>query len=124
MKFLSDEWFKKVEELRSSAGNLNIPEALAKITINVKMSDTNQELQLKGGEFVKGRAPDAAATITLKSDLAKKIFIENDAQAGMQAFMAGELTVDGDVTKIMEIQTIQPSSEQKALLRKIKEITD
>ena len=124
MKFLSDEWFNKVDELKSSAGNLNVPDALAKITINVKMSDTGQELQLKGGEFVKGKAPDAAATITLKTELAKKIFIENDAQAGMQAFMAGELTVDGDVTKIMEIQTIQPSNEQKALLRKIKDITD
>jgi hypothetical protein len=124
MKFLSDDWFKKVDEFRAQAGNLNVPEALAKITINVKMSDTNQEFQLKAGEFVKGLAPDAAATLTLKSDLAKKIFIENDAQAGMQAFMAGELTVDGDVTKIMEVQTIQPSAEQKALIKKIQGITD
>jgi len=124
MKFLSDEWFSKVDELKNAAGELNIPEALASIVVNVKVPDTSSELHMRGGDYKKGLADDAAATLTLSSDLAKKIFIENDAQAGMQAFMSGELTVDGDVTKIMEIQTVQPSDEQKALLKQIQAITD
>ena len=124
MKFLSDEWFAKVKELREGAGELNVPAELSSIVINVKVSDSDHTLQMKGGDFLPGLADDAAATITLNSDLAKKLFIENDYQAGMQAFMAGELTVDGDVTKIMELQTVQPSDEQKALLAKIAEFTD
>ena len=124
MEFLSDEWFTKVDELRNAAGELNIPDALQTIVINVKVDDGKQELHMKGGEFHPGQAADASATLSLSKDLAKKIFIENDSQAGMQAFMSGELKVDGDVTKIMELQTVQPSDEQKALLKQIKEITE
>ena len=127
MKFLSDEWFAKVDEMRAEAGDLEIPEALAAVTINVTVTQEgadDEKMNLKGGDFVKGHADDAPTTLTVSADLAKKIFIDGDSQAGMQAFMAGEIKVEGDMSKIMELQMVQPSDGQKSLLRKIREITD
>jgi putative sterol carrier protein len=126
MKFLSDEWFAKVDELRAAAGDLDIPEALAAVTINVTVTQDggDQQMNLKGGDFVKGHADDAPTTLTVSADLAKKIFIDGDSQAGMQAFMAGEIKVEGDMSKIMELQMVQPSDGQKALLKQIRGITD
>lgn len=127
MKFLTDEWFEKVDQMRADAGDLEIPEALAAVTINVTVTEEGGEdlkMNLNGGDFIKGHSDDAPTTLTLTSDLAKKIFIDGDSQAGMQAFMAGEIKVEGDMSKIMELQMVQPSDAQKALLKQIREITD
>lgn len=127
MKFLSDEWFVKVDEMRAAAGDLDIPETLAAVTINVTVTEEGSDdlkMNLNGGDFVKDHAGDAPTTLTLTADLAKKIFIDGDSQAGMQAFMAGEIKVEGDMSKIMELQMVQPSEPQKALLKQIREITD
>jgi putative sterol carrier protein len=126
MKFLSDEWFKKVDELRAEAGELDVPPNLKSVLINITVTgdEGERKMQLKGGDFIAGHDPAAPTTLTLKGDLAKKIFIERDAQAGMQAFMAGEIKIEGDMSKLMELQMVQPSDKQKQLLKRIREITD
>ncbi len=125
MKFLSDEWFKKVDELRAEAGDLEVPANLKSVLINITVAgDAERKMCLRGGDFVAGHDAAAATTLTLKEDLAKKIFIDRDAQAGMQAFMAGEIKIEGDMSKLMELQMVQPSEKQKQLLRRIREITD
>lgn len=126
MEFLSDEWFTKVDELKQAAGELNVPEAMADIVINVIVTNGDEEkkMHMKGGEFLNGHDDAAPATLTVAKDLARKIFIENDQAAGMQAFMAGEIKLEGDMSKVMALQTTPASDEQKALLAKIAEITD
>ena len=126
MEFLSDEWFAKVDELKNAAGDLNVPEAMQDIVINVNVTngDDVKKMHLKNGEFHNGFEDAAPATLTVEKELAKKIFIDNDQAAGMQAFMAGEIKLEGDMSKVMALQTSPPSDEQKALLAKIKEITD
>jgi putative sterol carrier protein len=124
MKFLSDEWFAKVDELRAEAGDLEIPPALAAMLINVTVTgDQTRDMHMKGGEFVKGHDPGAPTSITLPAELARKIFIEGDVAAGMQGFMAGEIKVEGDMSKLMEMQTVQPSAKQRELLGKVKGLT-
>lgn len=126
MKFLSDEWFAKVDELRKEAGDLEVPEALQSIVLNINVTDQDggKKMHMKGGEFHPDHDDSAQATLSLSSDLARKIFIENDVQAGMQAFMAGEIQIEGDMTKVMELQQVQPSDKQKELMKKIQEITE
>ena len=41
----------------------------------------------------------------------------------MQAFLTGEMKVEGDLAKVVAMQTIEPSAPQKALTVKIAEIT-
>lgn len=126
MKFLSSEWFDKVTELRAAAGDLKLPPQIAETVINVTLTDVDggKKIHIAGGDFKENHADSAAVSLSLKSELLRKLFLELDAQAGMQAFFAGEIKVEGDVTKLMELQTYQPSDNQKALLGKIVEMTD
>lgn len=125
MQFLSTEWFTKVSELRAAA-QVEVPEQIANSVINVTLNDrdSDNEVHLAAGEFVSGHREDAGVTLTLSSDLLRKVFLEMDSQAGMQAFFAGEIKVDGDVSKLMELQTYQPGDKEKALIAEIIAITD
>jgi putative sterol carrier protein len=126
-KFLSDEWFSKVKELTEDAGELNIPGPLKDLTINlnVTLADNSiKNVHLAGGQFIQGTKAGAPVTVSLPADIAKKIFIDMDQQAGMQAFMSGQMRVEGDVTKLMVLQTVQPSPDLRDLLEDVKDITE
>lgn len=125
LEFLSDEWFAKVKELRDAAGDVEAPAALADLAINITVSadDGDKQMSLVGGMIEEGHQGDAPTTMILPADLAKQIFIEGDQSAGMQGFMSGQIRVEGDMSKLMALQTAQPSDGQKALMDKIQEVT-
>ncbi len=60
-----------------------------------------------------GQAPNADVTVYMTFADAKAILVTGDAQAGMQAFMAGRITVNGDMTKLMALQ--QSGADQAAV---------
>jgi hypothetical protein len=124
-EFLSPEWFTKVDELIAAAGDLKIPDAMKAAEVNVTVTSPKGETQLfmKDGLFFQGHQPSAAASVSVSSDLARKIFVEGDAAAGVQAFLSGEMKVDGDLAKLVALQTVEPSEPQKQLTKKIAEIT-
>jgi hypothetical protein len=80
-------------------------------------------LAMKEGLFTRGHRPDFATTLTLSADLARKIFIDGDTAAGVQAFLEGSIKVDGDLAKLVAMQTVEPSEPQKRLTRQIAAIT-
>ena len=125
VEFLSDEWFAKVKEIRESAGDVEAPAALADLVININVSGDGGEkhLALVGGMIEEGQRDDASTTLTLPADLAKRIFIEGDQSAGMQGFMSGQIKVDGDMSKLMSLQSAQPTDDQKQLMKQIQDIT-
>ncbi|MBZ2188213.1 SCP2 sterol-binding domain-containing protein [Alcanivorax sp. JB21] len=124
-EFLSDEWFAKVDELRAAAGDIEAPAALADLVINITIGTDNGEKQmaLVGGMLEQGHHADAPTTMILPADLAKRIFIEGDQSAGMQGFMSGQIRVEGDMSKLMALQTAQPTGAQVELMKKIQEVT-
>jgi hypothetical protein len=126
MKFPSDEWFSKVDELAAAAGDLDVPPQLAGLVININVegADGGQQMQVDGGRFRRGHSDKGEVTIGLSEDLARKLFVDQDMSAGMQAFMAGEIKIEGDMTKLMAFQTTPMSEKQKALISQVKEITD
>jgi putative sterol carrier protein len=64
-------------------------------------------------------------TLTTDYDTARKIFVDQDQAAGMQAFMAGKIKVQGDMMKMMAMQTSMPQDEvAKTIAVEIKEITE
>jgi hypothetical protein len=123
--FLSDAWFTEVDALVAAAGDLQIPEAMKAVEINLTVTSPAGDipLNLEQGLFKRGHKAGASTTLTLDFDLARKIFVEGDAAAGMQAFMAGQIKVDGDLSKVMAMQMSPPSEPQKALTKKIAAIT-
>jgi hypothetical protein len=88
-------------------------------TINAHMDTSSGELEMDTGHI------DAAdLTVTLDYDTAKAIFVDGNPQAGMQAFMAGKIKVQGDMTKLMAMQSGAPDPTQLEVAAKIKEITE
>ena len=123
--FLSTEWFAKVDELISAAGDLRIPDAMKAVEVNVTVTSAsgNAELFMKDGLFYRGHRAGVQTSISLSEELARKIFLEADAAAGVQAFMTGEMKVEGDLAKLVAMQTVDPSPQQVALTKQIAAIT-
>jgi putative sterol carrier protein len=123
--FLTDDWFATVETLTAQAGDLNLPPALANLAINVVIADTqgSTELALDGGKIVKGLSSNAKTTLNMDAETLRKVFLEFDMAAAMQAFMTGKIKVQGDMSQLMALQTAKPSAEQKDLFKKVLEQT-
>jgi hypothetical protein len=125
--FLSDDWFAEVRKIRDEA-NLPAPTGPgADMKLNIVVTggpSGDKEINMSGGDFGEGLIDDAPTKLTVPYEVAKKTFIENDQQAGMQAFMQGQIKVEGDMSKLMAMQTQQPSPEQAELQKKIASITN
>lgn len=119
--FLTDDWFATVETLTAQAGELNLPPALNNLAINLIVTEaaSSTELALAGGKLQKGLAEQARTTLTMDGETLRKVFLEFDMTAAMQAFMTGKIKVQGDMTQLMALQTAKPSPEQKALFKNI-----
>jgi hypothetical protein len=124
-EFLSDAWFDKVDELIAAAGDLKIPPEMRAVEVNVTVTAPNRsvELFMKDGLFTRGHREGVATRLTLAEALARKIFVDGDAAAGVQAFLAGEMQVEGDLAKLVAMQTVEPSAPQQQLAKRIAEIT-
>ncbi|OUY07670.1 SCP2 sterol-binding domain-containing protein [Acinetobacter populi] len=123
--FLTDDWFSTVEQLTTEAGDLNLPPALANLALNLVVTDADGETQLslEGGKIQKGLADNAKTTLNMDAETLRKVFLEFDMAAAMQAFMTGKIKVQGDMSQLMALQTAQPSAEQKTLFKRILEHT-
>ena len=123
--FLTDDWFATVEQLTAQAGDLNLPPALANLALNLVVTgnEGTTELALDSGKIVKGSAANAKTTLNLDGDTLRKVFLEFDMAAAMQAFMTGKIKVQGDMSQLMALQTAKPSQEQKDLFKKVLEQT-
>jgi hypothetical protein len=124
--FLSDEWFDAVEELRSEAPEPT--DAMKSLTLNIVVAggpDGDKEIHMAAGQFDKGLVDDAPTKLTVPYDVAKAIFIEGNQQAGMQAFMSGQIRVEGDMSKLMAMQAGAGAAtpEQAAFQQKLKDLT-
>jgi len=71
-----------------------------------------------------GHVENPDVTITTDYETAKSVFIDGNPQAGMQAFMAGKVQIQGDMTKLMVMQQAPPDEAAQELQEKIREITE
>src|SRR5688500_10869828 len=126
LEFLTHEWFTDTKKIRDAANAPAPTGAAADLTLNIVVTGApggDKEVHIKAGEFGEGLIADAPTKLTVPFEVAKKTFIERDQQAGMQAFMQGQIKVEGDMSKLMAMQTIQPSAEEVEIQKKIAEIT-
>ena len=125
--FLSEPWFDEVAKLMASAGDLKLPAPMRNVKVNVtikRAAGGDVPAFVQDGVVARGHRDGADATITLDEALARKLFVEADAAAGVQAFLEGQLSIEGDLAKVVAMQTAEPSAEQKALAKRIAQITD
>ena len=130
--FLSDEWMAEAKAIRAKYAGQT-----AKVTQTLKINQivtgapfgdgtVQSYLDTSSGDVVMdlGSLEDADVTVTTDYDTAKAIFVLQDAAAGMQAFMTGKIQVQGDMMKLMAMQTAMPTDEaSQAIAEEIKAIT-
>ena len=128
LEFLSDDWFTKVHELMTEHG-ADAP-ATTSMMLNMVVTDTpwgerHMHMGSVDGKAEMGQGHADAADVTLTTDYAtaKDVFVSGNQQAGMQAFMAGKVKVQGDMTKLMAMQAQAPDPAAAAVAQQIKEIT-
>jgi len=88
-------------------------------TVNAYMDTSGGELDMEIGHL---ENPDL--TVTIDYETAKAIFVDGNPQAGMQAFMAGKIKVQGDMTKLMAMQSGTPDPTAQEVAARIKAITE
>ena len=125
--FLSDSWFSEVDKLREAA-NIEVPAALKDLVINVHVTGApggDVEARMADGGLLQGFADGAPTKLKIPFDVAKKMIVESDQSAAMQAFMSGQIQVEGDMSKLMSMQAGGPPDDaQKKLAEQIKAITE
>ena len=129
--FLSDEWLAAAKAIREEYAGKSSPPAHAvrmnQIITEVPFGEGSLDAHLdtSGGEMQMdmGHLENPDLTVTLDYVTAKAILVDGNPQAGMQAFMAGKIKVQGDMTKMMAMQSGTPDPTQAEIAAKIKEIT-
>ena len=129
--FLSDEWLAAAKQIREEhAGAAAAPAHAVRMnqiitevpfgegTIEAHMDTSGGETEMDMGHL---ENPDL--TVTLDYVTAKAILVDGNPQAGMQAFMAGKIKVQGDMTKLMAMQQGTPDPAAAEIAAKIQEIT-
>lgn len=128
-EFLSDDWFEAVEKLVAEHG-ADAPSG-ASVMMNLTVTDTpfgdERRMHMGAkegkGEWGVGHRDDADVTLTTDYATAKDVFISGNPQAGMQAFMAGKVKVQGDMAKLMAAQASGASGGTNPLNDAIQEMT-
>ena len=130
--FLSDEWMAEAKAIRQRyAGQTGT--VTQSLKINQVVTDApfgegtvQSHIDTSSGDFVMdlGHLDDADVTVTTDYATAKAIFVDQDQAAGMQAFMTGRIKVQGDMMKMMAMQTAMPQDDTaKKIAAEIKDIT-
>lgn len=130
--FLSDEWMVAAKAVREKYAD-----QATKVTTSIKMNQVITDvpfgdgtvklfLDTSSGDVVMelGAMETPDLTVTTDYDTARKVFVDQDQAAGMQAFMAGKIKVQGDMMKMMALQTAMPQDEiAKRISSEIKDLT-
>ena len=131
--FLSDEWMDAARAIREKYAD-EVPAVEAVLKINQVIQDVpfgdgevEAYLDTSSGAVVMelGSLDDPDVTITTDYPTAKALFVDQDPAIAMQAFMNGKVKVQGDMMKLMAMQTALPTNEaSEQIAQEIKDITE
>lgn len=129
--FLSAEWIEEARKIRDEyrgraqqvAHVVRMNQVVTDVpfgegTVRTYIDTTAGSLVLELGEL-----EDPDLTVTMDYLTAKALLVEGDPQAGMQAFMAGKIKVDGDMSKLMALQATPPDPTSQEIASRIRSIT-
>ena len=105
-QFLSDEWLDAAKAIADEAGGGGAMPAGVELNLVVTGGPSgDRELHLAEGAFGTGLIDSAPTKLTVPYTVARQMFVEGNQQAAMQAFMGGQIKVEGDMTKLMAMQS-------------------
>lgn len=121
-EFLSDDWFSAVEALGppplvsgADTGAINI--------VVTRVDDADVEVHLSDGRLTRGLVDDPSMTLRTTYEVAKAVFLKGDQHAAMQAFISGQVKVQGDMATLMAIGRAAPTPEERTYAKSILGLT-
>lgn len=118
-QFLSDDWIDAARDIRRRWED-RVPAVEVQIRINVIATKVpfgegtvHAHIDSSTGrlEMELGLLDTPDLTVTTDYDTARQLFVAQDPAASMQAFMSGKIKVEGDITKLMLMQTSVPQTD-------------
>ncbi len=130
--FLSDEWLDEARAIRAEFDGKGAPIdhsiRMNLIVCEVPFGEGTvlAHVDTSTGELVldTGHIDPVDLKVSLDYDVARAILIEGNPQAGIQAFMSGKIKVEGDIAKLMALQTITPDPTAAELALRIRAMTE
>ena len=127
-EFLSPEWIEAALALRDEYAD-RLPDPPTPVRMNLIITDVpfGDEDRLAASIDTAetgllprfGHLDDPELTVTMEYDVAKSLFVEQDPEAVGQAFFGGRIRVDGDMSRLFLLQTLEPDEEEQALAREV-----
>ena len=117
--FLSDEWMQATHEIRARYEE-QLPQVPVSVRINQVITDVpfgdgtiNAYIDTSSGAFVfdLGELDEPDAVMMTDYETARALIVDRDPAIAMQSFMAGKIRVQGDMMKLMALQTAVPANE-------------
>ncbi|MDH3753908.1 MAG: hypothetical protein OEU32_08550 [Acidimicrobiia bacterium] len=133
--FLSPDWITAALEIRDElAGSRGVAAPPLRVNLHVTnvpfgTGTIAASIDTSRGSSVPvlGTIADADASITLEHETARTLLLSQDPQAVMTAFLMGQIRIDGDIAKLVELQQLDQSPDTRALAieinRRVLEIT-
>ncbi len=130
--FLSDDWLDEARSIRAEyegrGGNIDQAVRVNLVVIEVPFGEgpVHAHADTSTGELVLdlGHIDPADLKVTIGYDIARALLVEGNPQAGLQAFMQGKIKVEGDIAKLMALQSLSPDPTAAEIAARIQAMTE
>ncbi len=130
-QFLTDEWIAEARKLRAEYHGRTQPFPQT-MRVNLVVTEVPFEpgevlahLDTSGGDLDLEtghlEAPDLKVTVDYET--ARAILVDGNPQAGMQAFMTGKIQVEGDMAKLLALQSAPPDPLAQEMAQRLRSLT-
>jgi hypothetical protein len=128
--FLSDEWVAEARRIREehegtvTAHQVKMNLVVTDVPFGEGAIDAHLDTSEGGVRLDLGHIDPVDLKVTVDYVTAKAILIEGNPQAGMQAFMSGKIRVEGDLSKLMALQTVPPDPVAQQVAQRLRDMTE
>lgn len=131
--FLSEEWIEAARSLRKEyEGKTTLVPHVVRMNLVVtelpfddsERLDAHLDTTTGEVDIDQGHLDEADLVVTVDYATAKAILVEGNAQAAMQAFMAGKVRVEGDMAKLLALQAVSPDPTAHEMAERLRSITE
>jgi hypothetical protein len=131
-QFLSDQWLDEARSIRAEydgkGGTIehSIRMNLVIGAVPFGPGEVLAHVDTSSGELVldTGHIDPVDLKVSFDYDVAKAILVEGNPQAGIQAFMSGKIKVEGDIAKLLALQSMSPDPMAAEIAARILAMTD
>lgn len=124
--FLSPEWIDAAQGIRDEyADQVDAPTMELRANVVVTESpfddgDIHGYVDTSSGQMAieLGELDDPEIVVTLPYEVAYSLFVERNPEAAMEAFLRGRILVEGDVSKILQLQ-VPDGAREDPLAREV-----